>query len=202
MGRVVVASPGGRSVGGCKSILDGGYSGPSSHISLDMNLCLRPTCLPAARQAEACLFPSLLSFLVSFVLLPPRHLFPRHLLLSSSLAVSTSSHRRPSSFPSTRVQTRVLLLFPLRSRNATPLPTRGGGRLFSFFGIPILPSLPPARTRSSGVSLLAIREYPPIPNASLSACFVKPARLTENGGGGGGGGRSTRSSFGSFGRPS
>lgn len=31
-------------VGGWKSILDGGYSGPSSHISLDMNLCLRSTC--------------------------------------------------------------------------------------------------------------------------------------------------------------
>lgn len=44
-----------------KSILDGGYSGASSHISLDMNLRLRSTCRSS---------PFGFSFLVSFVLLP------------------------------------------------------------------------------------------------------------------------------------
>lgn len=44
-----------------KSILDGGYSRASSHISLDMNLRLRSTCRSS---------PFGFSFLVSFVLLP------------------------------------------------------------------------------------------------------------------------------------
>lgn len=44
-----------------KSILDGGYFGASSYISLDMNLRLRSTCRSS---------PFGFSFLVSFVLLP------------------------------------------------------------------------------------------------------------------------------------
>lgn len=61
--RCIVHVPPGAAVGGWKSILDGGYSGPSSHIFLDMNLCLRSTCLRLSLLRFS-------SFLVSFVLLP------------------------------------------------------------------------------------------------------------------------------------
>lgn len=144
-GTRIVASPGGRSVGGCKSILDGGYSGPSSHISLDMNLCLRSTCLPAGRL----LFPSLL---LPRLLRPsscrlPLHALSRHTTSqqrhpSSSLALS---HHPPIfllSLPSTAARLSLSLslvlsqLFPLLAESAPPLH-RGRTRLFSFFGIPI-----------------------------------------------------------------
>jgi len=65
-----------------KSILDGGYSGASSHISLDMNLRLRSTCRSS---------PFGFSFLVSFVLLPATSTGVRRQHLPAS--------PHPSSFP-------------------------------------------------------------------------------------------------------
>lgn len=59
-----------------KSILDGGYSGASSHISLDMNLRLRSTCRSS---------PFGFSFLVSFVLLPATSTVVRRQYLPASL---------------------------------------------------------------------------------------------------------------------
>lgn len=150
-GTCIVASPGGRSVGGCKSILDGGYSGPSSHISLDMNLCLRSTCLPAGRL----LFPSLLLprlLRPSSCRLPLRHLATllrrttsqqRAILRPPSPSCPTTL-RRSSLFTAPPPLSLSLLLsplFPLLAESAPPLH-RGRTRLFSFFGIP-LPPLPP-----------------------------------------------------------
>lgn len=167
-GTCIVASPGGRSVGGCKSILDGGYSGPSSHISLDMNLCLRSTCLPAGRL----LFPSLLLprlLRPSSCRLPLRH-------LATLLRRTTSQQRailRPPS-PSCPTTLRRSSLFtappPLSlslsfsrryfhsSRNPL-LPSTEDARGFSPSSVFLSPSPSSARIHSSGVSLLAIREY-------------------------------------------
>lgn len=79
--RGCVVSPGTVVSGWCKSILDGGYSGASSHISLDMNLRLRSTCRSS---------PFGFSFLVSFVLLPATSISVRWQHLSSSLHLNPS----------------------------------------------------------------------------------------------------------------
>lgn len=77
-----------------KSILDGGYSGASSHISLDMNLRLRSTCRSS---------PFGFSFLVSFVLLPATSTVVRRRYLPASL------HPNPDLSPSFAVSRLYLI---------------------------------------------------------------------------------------------
>lgn len=153
-GTRIVASPGGRSVGGCKSILDGGYSGPSSHISLDMNLCLRSTCLPAGRL----LFPSLL---LPRLLRPSSCRLPLRSFLLSTRSCAAPPRNSAPSFVLPRLALSLSLSPSLLAAISTPPLHRGHARLFSFFGIPSPPppSSSSARIHSSGVSLLAIREY-------------------------------------------
>lgn len=81
-----------------KSILDRGYSGASSHISLDMNLRLRSTCRSS---------PFGFSFLVSFVLLPATSTVVRRRYLPASL------HPNPDLSPSFAVS-RLLYLISSR----------------------------------------------------------------------------------------
>lgn len=83
-----------------KSILDGGYSGASSHISLDMNLRLRSTCRSS---------PFGFSFLVSFVLLPATSTVVRRQYLPASLQPN------PDLSPSSAVSPDSSILFRLAS---------------------------------------------------------------------------------------
>lgn len=201
-GTCIVASPGGRSVGGCKSILDGGYSGPSSHISLDMNLCLRSTCLPAGRL----LFPSLLLprlFRPSSCRLPLRHLAT---LLRRTTSQQRAILRPPSpSCPTTLRRSSLFTAPPPLS-----LSLSFSRRYFHSSRNPLLPSTEDARGFSPSSVFLSLpflredslqwREFTrdsrvhrmpaPIPSPpSVRLSFVKRlARLTENGTGGGGGG--------------
>lgn len=78
-----------------KSILDGGYSGASSHISLDMNLRLRSTCRSS---------PFGFSFLISFVLLPATSTVVRRQYLPASL------HPNPDLSPSATVSRLLYLI--------------------------------------------------------------------------------------------
>lgn len=93
-----------------KSILDGGYSGASSHISLDMNLRLRSTCRSS---------PFGFSFLVSFVLLPATSTVVRRQYLPASL------HPNPDLSPSATVSRLLYLIsscFSPSSRFPPPPP--------------------------------------------------------------------------------
>lgn len=95
-----VVSPGIVVSGWCKSILDGGYSGASFHISLDMNLRLRSTCQSS---------PFGFSFLISFVLLPATSISVRWQHLSASLHLNRLSLPLPQ--PDSSISFR-LALFP------------------------------------------------------------------------------------------
>lgn len=79
-----------------KSILDGGYSGASSHISLDMNLRLRSTCRSS---------PFGFSFLVSFVLLPATST-----VSAGNTFLPPSLHPNPDLSPSSAVSRLLYLI--------------------------------------------------------------------------------------------
>lgn len=126
--------PLGAAVGRWKSILDGGYSGPSSHIFLDMNLCLRSTCLRLSPFASPSSSPS------SFFLPPPPRVSPLHTIQHTH----TPSCSRPPS-PCLRSLLTARVFAPSRHLHSLPPVPLQKPRLFSFFGI-LIPFSPVERT--------------------------------------------------------